>query len=127
MTAGVPFGAVIFDCDGVLVASEALVNDIEARLLSRLGLALSPTEARTRFKGHTVAEIVAMVEGLLRERLARAAYVGTVNLADYVECFLHWRGRPTRWKVQRLHEMWFDGGIPVTIDLRSTPNPPDAV
>jgi len=48
---------------------------------------------------------------------ARAAYVGTVNLADYIECFLHWRGRPARWKIQRLHSMWFDGGIPLVIDL----------
>src|SRR6266516_1928192 len=70
MTAGFPFGAVIFDCDGVLVASEALVNDIEARLLAGLGLALSPAETRTRFKGRTVAEIVAIVEELLRERLS---------------------------------------------------------
>jgi deazaflavin-dependent oxidoreductase (nitroreductase family) len=49
--------------------------------------------------------------------VARAAYVGTVNAADYIECFLHWRGLPARWKIQRLHEMWFDGGIPIAIDL----------
>lgn len=48
---------------------------------------------------------------------AKAAYVGSVNLADYIECFLHWRGHPARWKIQRLHEMWFDGGIPIVIDL----------
>lgn len=48
---------------------------------------------------------------------ARAVYVGTVNFADYIECFLHWRGRPARWKIQRLHGMWFDGGIPIAIDL----------
>jgi hypothetical protein len=50
---------------------------------------------------------------------ARAASVGTVNWADYIECFLHWRGRPRKWKIQRLHQMWFDGGIPVVIDLRA--------
>lgn len=48
---------------------------------------------------------------------ARAVYVGTVNAADYIECFLHWRGLPARWKIQRLHTMWFDGGIPVVIEL----------
>jgi deazaflavin-dependent oxidoreductase (nitroreductase family) len=48
---------------------------------------------------------------------ARAAYVGTVNAADYIECFLHWRGRPARWKIQALHQMWFDGGIAIVIDL----------
>jgi deazaflavin-dependent oxidoreductase (nitroreductase family) len=52
---------------------------------------------------------------------ARATYVGTVNWADYVECFLHWRGRPRKWKIQRLHQMWFDGGIPVVIDLEAAP------
>ena len=48
---------------------------------------------------------------------ARAVYVDTVNVADYIECFLHWRGLPARWKIQRLHETWFDGGIPIAIDL----------
>jgi deazaflavin-dependent oxidoreductase (nitroreductase family) len=52
---------------------------------------------------------------------AKAVYVGTVNGADYVECFLHWRGVPARWKIQRLHDMWFEGGIPIVIDL----DPPD--
>ena len=64
------------------------------------------------------------LEGTAREvghgperEAARTAYVGTVNAADYIECFLHWRGRPARWKIQRLHTMWFDGGIPLVIDL----------
>jgi hypothetical protein len=48
---------------------------------------------------------------------ARAAYVDSVNFADYVECFIHWHGRPARWKIQRLHEMWFDGGIPLVMIL----------
>jgi deazaflavin-dependent oxidoreductase (nitroreductase family) len=66
----------------------------------------------------------ATLEGMAREltpgperEAARAVYVGTVNAADYIECFLHWRGRPARWKIQRLHTMWFDGGIPLVIDL----------
>jgi hypothetical protein len=49
---------------------------------------------------------------------ARNAYTGTVNRADYVECFLHWRGRPTRQKIQELHRMWFEGGVPLVIDLQ---------
>jgi deazaflavin-dependent oxidoreductase (nitroreductase family) len=66
----------------------------------------------------------ATLEGIARELghgaerdEAKAAYVGTVNFADYIECFLHWRGRPARWKIQRLHEMWFDGGVPLVIVL----------
>ena len=64
------------------------------------------------------------LEGAAREvaygperEAARDAYVGTVNFADYIECFLHWSGRPARWKIRRLHAMWFDGGIPLVIDL----------
>ena len=59
-----------------------------------------------------------LAEGPEREE-ARAVFVGTVNRVDYIECFIHWRGMPARWKIQRLHEMWFDGGIPVRIDLDS--------
>src|SRR6185295_18944372 len=45
-------------------------NDLEARLLSQLGLPLSPSDTRARFKGHTVAEIVTINETLLQERLS---------------------------------------------------------
>ncbi|MDH3623528.1 MAG: nitroreductase family deazaflavin-dependent oxidoreductase [Myxococcales bacterium] len=55
-------------------------------------------------------------EGQEREE-ARRVYVGTVNGADYLECILHWRGLPRRWKIQKLHEMWFEGGIPLVIKL----------
>ena len=55
-------------------------------------------------------------EGPEREE-ARAAFVGTVNRADYLECILHWHGLPRRWKIQQLHAMWFDGGAPIRIDL----------
>ena len=42
-----------------------------------------------------------------------AVYVGTVHPANYLQGILHWHGLPARWKIQRLHEMWFDGGIPL--------------
>jgi beta-phosphoglucomutase-like phosphatase (HAD superfamily) len=48
------FELVIFDCDGVLVDSEPLVNRIEAERVSQLGWLLSPEQARARFKGRTV-------------------------------------------------------------------------
>jgi HAD superfamily hydrolase (TIGR01509 family) len=63
------FDAVIFDCDGVLVASERLVNDIEARLLGQLGLSWSADETRSRFKGRTVGDIATVLESLLERRL----------------------------------------------------------
>lgn len=42
---------VIFDCDGVLVDSEILVIEIEARLLAELGISLTTTEVADRFVG----------------------------------------------------------------------------
>ena len=42
---------VIFDCDGVLVASERLVCRIEAKLLGRWGWQATAEELRERFKG----------------------------------------------------------------------------
>jgi HAD superfamily hydrolase (TIGR01509 family) len=54
--------AVIFDCDGVLVDSEPLVNRIEAAWLSRWGWYLSGQEVRSLFKGRTFAEIATMIE-----------------------------------------------------------------
>jgi deazaflavin-dependent oxidoreductase (nitroreductase family) len=64
------------------------------------------------------------LEGTAREprdaeerALAKDVYVGSVNASDYVECFLHWSGLPNRKKIQRVHEMWFEGGVPLVIEL----------
>lgn len=62
MPAATPIDLVIFDCDDVLVESERLINRIEARLLSQLGLDWQPDQARAAFKGHTVGEIVTIIE-----------------------------------------------------------------
>lgn len=48
---------------------------------------------------------------------ARRVYIGTVNRADYLECILHWSGLPRAWKIQKLHTMWFEGGIPLVIEV----------
>ena len=40
--------AVLFDCDGVLADSEALVNAIVADQLTTLGWPMTPSESRTR-------------------------------------------------------------------------------
>ena len=69
MTPGCPFDLVIFDCDGVLVDSERLINRIESQHLSRLGLDLSPDEARATFKGRTVPEIAAIAESQLHAKI----------------------------------------------------------
>jgi HAD superfamily hydrolase (TIGR01509 family) len=60
---------VIFDCDGVLVDSERLVNRLESACFARLGLDISPEQARTLFKGKTVDGVLAV----LAERLGGPA------------------------------------------------------
>lgn len=54
--------AVIFDCDGVLVDSEGIVNRTESTYFTKLGFAISPQETLARFKGRTVAQVAAAVE-----------------------------------------------------------------
>ena len=60
--------AVIFDCDGVLVDSERLVTQVESEHLQRLGLELSPEEARVSFLGLTVTDTAARI----RQRLGKS-------------------------------------------------------
>ncbi len=48
---------------------------------------------------------------------ARRAYTRTVNAFDSWEYRFHAGGRPTRDKIQLLHQHWFDTGVPVAIDL----------
>jgi HAD superfamily hydrolase (TIGR01509 family) len=55
------FDLVIFDCDGVLVDSEPVVNDTEATYFSRLGWEMTPQEAANRFKGKTVGQVAAQI------------------------------------------------------------------
>lgn len=63
--------AVIFDCDGVLVDSEPLVNRLEADLVSQLGIPCTPEEARRRFKGKTVAGVAESLETDLGRPLSK--------------------------------------------------------
>lgn len=51
---------------------------------------------------------------------ARAAYCEAVSAFDYFENQAHRRGRPTREKIIELHHAWFDGGVPLVIELRET-------
>src|SRR3974390_662843 len=45
------FGAVIFDCDGVLVDSEVLALEVELAALAELGLSYETSEFKARFMG----------------------------------------------------------------------------
>jgi HAD superfamily hydrolase (TIGR01509 family) len=57
-----PFDAVLFDCDGVLVDSEAITNTVLAKMLSELGWQLGADEAMSIFIGKTVMDEAPLIE-----------------------------------------------------------------
>jgi HAD superfamily hydrolase (TIGR01509 family) len=52
---------VIFDCDGVLVDSEAISSEVLATLISDIGVPTTPAEASARYQGLMLADIGADV------------------------------------------------------------------
>lgn len=60
---------VIFDCDGVLVDSEAISNEVLARVLTREGLSTTPTEARRDYQGLLLTDILTRAEAKLGREL----------------------------------------------------------
>ncbi len=59
---------VIFDCDGVLVDSEVISNDVLARMLSAEGLPTTLMEARRDYQGLLLTEVLERAQ----ERLGRS-------------------------------------------------------
>ena len=57
-----PFDAVIFDCDGVLVDSEPITNRVLAEMLGELGWNISTRETMRHFVGKTVKDEAALIE-----------------------------------------------------------------
>jgi HAD superfamily hydrolase (TIGR01509 family) len=53
---------VIFDCDGVLVDSERVVNRVEADMLARWGYPIGADDVRAAFKGRPFGELVTWIE-----------------------------------------------------------------
>jgi HAD superfamily hydrolase (TIGR01509 family) len=60
-----PFSLIIFDCDGVLVDSEALGNRVLVDAVRELGLALGFAEALTLFRGCKMADCMAIISARL--------------------------------------------------------------
>jgi HAD superfamily hydrolase (TIGR01509 family) len=61
-----PFDLVIFDCDGVLVDSERVANEVFAHALREVcGLEFSLEEMFDTFVGHSKAQCLARVEAML--------------------------------------------------------------
>ena len=56
---------VIFDCDGVLVDSERITNQVFADLLGELGLVFSLADMFEHFVGHSMAQCLDKIGGLL--------------------------------------------------------------
>ncbi|QTE31350.1 HAD family phosphatase [Pengzhenrongella sicca] len=52
----------IFDCDGVLVDSERLAVEIDARAIGALGWAITEAEVVERFLGRSDADVLAAIE-----------------------------------------------------------------
>ena len=53
---------VIFDCDGVLVDSEPIANEVGAEWITALGWSMDAAEARARFLGLSDAAMFALIE-----------------------------------------------------------------
>jgi HAD superfamily hydrolase (TIGR01509 family) len=60
---------IIFDCDGVLVDSEALENEISAQCLTQAGLPMTGQEARERYIGLSSMAVIEQVEAELGRKL----------------------------------------------------------
>lgn len=60
---------VIFDCDGVLVDSEVISNEVLARALSSEGLSMTLQQTRRDFQGLLLADIAARAEAKLGRKL----------------------------------------------------------
>jgi HAD superfamily hydrolase (TIGR01509 family) len=60
----------IFDCDGVLVDSESISNDVLARKLTAEGLPTTLTQARRDYQGLLLGEVLALAQEQLGRQLA---------------------------------------------------------
>ncbi|WP_249358870.1 nitroreductase family deazaflavin-dependent oxidoreductase [Nocardia cyriacigeorgica] len=74
-------------------------------------------KVRLKIPGGTRTGVAREITDPVEAAHARQIYTTAVKPFDYAEYRFHVAGRPTRAKIQRLHQHWFDNGIPVVIDL----------
>ena len=74
-------------------------------------------DVRLRLRGRTHAGTAREVRDDAEREEAMAAYCDTVNPFDYLENRAHRKGRPTRERIIELHRTWFEGGVPLVIEL----------
>jgi HAD superfamily hydrolase (TIGR01509 family) len=60
----------IFDCDGVLVDSEPIAQEVLSLVLRGVGVELSPAQTAERFFGKTVPQCIEIIEGMTGSTLA---------------------------------------------------------
>lgn len=79
------FELVIFDCDGVLVESERLANQVFAQILNEeLGLSLTLNDMFDTFVGHSSSQCMKIIESMLGKKPPRGLeerYEHEINLA----------------------------------------------
>lgn len=66
------FDAILFDCDGVLVDSEAITNGVLRDMLEESGWALTPAECLRLFIGKAVKDQAALIEAHTGQPLTEA-------------------------------------------------------
>lgn len=59
----------IFDCDGVLVDSEAIALEVLAQAVTALGYPTDAAECRSRFMGKSLKDVLAGIEALTGQKL----------------------------------------------------------
>ena len=87
---------VIFDCDGTLVDSEVLANEVLVEAVAEHGLVLSVDDAVRSFRGGKMADCVALLEARLGDDCLRTSCprFGFARLLhfdpDYARSTGHW-------------------------------------
>jgi deazaflavin-dependent oxidoreductase (nitroreductase family) len=80
-------------------------------------------EVRLRIRGGTVSGRAHELLQATEKQEARTIFCETLVPFDYLSCGIHRRGRPTRSKIEELISAWFEGGIPLVVELRPTAIP----
>ncbi|MEL6890242.1 MAG: HAD family hydrolase [Actinomycetota bacterium] len=85
MRVGQGFDLVVFDCDGVLVDSERIVIEIEARVLTEMGWPITVGEVVARFMGRPSDDVLADIAARLGDE--RAAEFDRVTTEETLIAF----------------------------------------
>jgi deazaflavin-dependent oxidoreductase (nitroreductase family) len=73
---------------------------------------------RLRIRGGTFHGVAREPRDERERSEAKATYCDAIAPFDYLENAAHRKGRPSRQKITELHRAWFDGGVPLVIELR---------